>query len=64
MNIIQKVRNFFKEVYAELRKTNWLSRKEVLRYTIIVLIVTVVVSAILGGLDYIFSEILKTFILK
>ncbi len=64
MNFVAKTQTFFKEVYVELRKTNWLSRQEVLRYTLIVLAVTIVVAAILGGLDFVFSEILKKFILK
>ena len=64
MNLVQKIQVFFKEVYVELRKTNWLSQKEVLRYTLIVLGVTLVVALILGGLDYIFSTALKTFIFK
>ncbi|OGZ73446.1 MAG: preprotein translocase subunit SecE [Candidatus Staskawiczbacteria bacterium RIFCSPLOWO2_01_FULL_38_12b] len=64
MTIVQKVKTFFKEVYVELRKTNWLSRGEVLRYTLIVLAVTIIVAAFLGGLDYAFSTVLKSFILK
>jgi len=64
MNFIQKTQIFFKEVYVELRKVNWLSRKEVLRYTLIVLAISLVVSAFLGGLDYLFSTSLKSFILK
>ena len=64
MNAMNKITIFFKEVYVELRKTNWLSRKEVLRYTLIVLAVTIVVAAFLGGLDYAFSTILKSFRVK
>ncbi len=64
MTTTQKVKAFFKEVYVELRKTNWLSRREVLRYTLIVLAVTVIVAAFLGGLDYLFSTVLKSFIFK
>jgi len=63
MTIIQKTQVFFKEVYIELRKTNWLSRTEVLRYTLVVLAVTLVVAGFLGGLDYVFSTILKSAIL-
>lgn len=64
MNIVGKTQTFFKEVYVELRKVSWLSRVEVLRYTLIVLLVTVVVAAFLGGLDYIFSELIQKYILK
>jgi len=64
MNIIQKTRNFFKEVYVEMRKVNWLSRSDLLRYTLIVLAVTIIVAAFLGGLDYLFSYLMKKFIIK
>ncbi len=62
MNIIEKVKSFLKEVYVELKRVSWLSRKDILRYTLIVLGVTVAVAAFLGGLDYIFTEIIKRFI--
>lgn len=64
MTIIQKIKVFFKEVYVELKKVNWLSRNEVLRYTLIVLLVTLFVAVILGGLDFLFSTALKSFIFK
>ncbi|MSU60376.1 MAG: preprotein translocase subunit SecE [Candidatus Staskawiczbacteria bacterium] len=64
MNIVQKTKVFFKEVYVELRKTNWLSRNEVLRYTLIVLAVTIAVAGFLGGLDYVFSTVLRSVIFK
>ena len=64
MDITQKTTAFFKEVYVELRKTNWLATREVVRYTLIVLAVTIVVAAFLGGLDFLFSEALKLFVFK
>lgn len=64
MSVVQKTQTFFKEVYIELRKVNWLTRSEVLRYTIIVLVVTIVVAAFLGGLDYLFSTGIQKFIIK
>jgi len=64
MKAIEKSQTFFKEVYVELKKVNWLTRKEVLRYTIIVLALTIVVAVFLGGLDYLFSTGIKSFILK
>jgi len=64
MITLQKTQTFFKEVYVELRKVNWLTRREIIRYTLIVLAVTLIVAAVLGGLDYIFSTALKTFIVN
>ncbi|MEK7562428.1 MAG: preprotein translocase subunit SecE [Patescibacteria group bacterium] len=62
MNITQKINIFFKEVWVEMKRVNWLSNKDVLRYTLIVLAVTVIVAAFLGGLDFIFTEIIKKFV--
>jgi preprotein translocase SecE subunit len=64
MNIVDKTQTFFKEAYVELRKTNWLTYQEVLRYTLLVLAVTIVVAAFLGGLDYLFSAAIKSLIFK
>lgn len=61
-NIQEKTKEFFKEVFVEMKRVNWLSRKEVIKYTLVVLGVTLAVSVFLGGLDYIFTEILKQFI--
>ena len=64
MNILQRTNVFFNEVYVELRKISWLSRKDVIRYTLIVLAVTIIVAAFLGGLDYLFSSLMQNFILR
>ena len=64
MNITQKINIFFKEVYTEMRRVSWLSRKEIIKYTLIVLGFTIISAAFLGGLDYIFTLIIKNFILK
>lgn len=64
MNITQKINIFFKEVWVEMKRVSWLSRKEVLRYTLIVLAFSAVVAVFLGGLDYIFTEIIRRFLLQ
>lgn len=47
-----------------MRKVNWLSRREILKYTMIVLFVTIAAAAFLGGLDYVFTTLIKDFILN
>jgi len=64
MNITQRINIFFREVWVEMKRVSWLSRKDIIKYTIIVLGVTAAVAAFLGGLDYIFTEIIRLFILK
>ena len=62
--ITQKINIFFKEVWVEMKRVSWLSQKDVLRYTLIVLGFTIAVSVFLGGLDYIFTAIIKSFVLR
>ena len=62
--ITQKINTFFKDVWAEMRRVSWLSQKDIIRYTLIVLGVTIGAAAFLGGLDFIFTEIIKKFILR
>jgi len=64
MTITQKISLFFKEVWVEMRRVSWLSRKDIFRYTLIVLGITIVAAAFLGGLDFLFTSIIKMFVLK
>ena len=64
MTITQKIKEFFKEVLVEMKRVSWLSQKDVLRYTFIVLGITIAVAAFLGGLDYIFTEVIKRLIIR
>jgi preprotein translocase subunit SecE len=57
-----KVITFLKEVKLELKKVNWPTRKETVKYTLIVIGVSAAVAAFLGGLDFIFTTLLNRFI--
>ena len=47
---------FVKEVRAELRKVAWATREELVRYSTIVLITLIVVTALIFGLDWLFAQ--------
>ncbi len=47
--------SFIGDVIAELKKVTWLSRRETVYLTGLVLIVAVIVGLILGGIDWVFS---------
>ena len=47
----------------EIKKVNWPTRQETIRYTLIVVVVSLVVAGFLGGLDLIFLRLLNQFIL-
>jgi preprotein translocase subunit SecE len=52
-----RIQRYFKETIGELKKVNWPTRKEAINLTVIVLIVTFAMSAILGLLDLLFSRV-------
>ena len=51
---------FLREVRGELRKVAWPSRAETVNYSIVVLVTVIVLTAMIYGLDWIFS----TFVLE
>ena len=52
-----RIQRYIKETIGELKKVNWPTRKEAINLTVIVLIVTFTMSAILGLLDLLFSRV-------
>jgi preprotein translocase subunit SecE len=63
MNFFNKITTFLKEVRLEMKKVNWPTRQETLRYTLIVIGVSLAVAAFLGALDFLFTTLLNKFIL-
>ncbi|MDP9846815.1 preprotein translocase subunit SecE [Streptosporangium lutulentum] len=47
---------FYRQIIAELRKVIWPTRKELISYTIIVLVFVVIMIGIVSLLDYVFTE--------
>ena len=51
---MKKIVNFFKEVKAEFKQISWPKRESIIQSTIVVISISVIVSLILGGFDYLF----------
>lgn len=51
--------NYFKGAYAEMRKVTWPTRKETYNYTILVIAISLATAIFLGGLDYLFNFIIE-----
>jgi preprotein translocase subunit SecE len=51
------LRQFLKEVRAELRKVNWPTRRELLGYTVVVLVAVVFLTALVFAMDLTFSKV-------
>ena len=48
---------FFGDIIAELKKVVWLTRREAIYLTALVLVVAIIVGSVLGALDYGFAEL-------
>jgi preprotein translocase subunit SecE len=53
---------FINEVRAEIKKITWPSRDELIGATIIVCILVLIFAAILGGMDALFTVLIKKII--
>jgi preprotein translocase subunit SecE len=51
------VTRFLREVKSELRKVNWPTRDETLKFTFVVIVISVMVAVYIGGLDALFLTI-------
>jgi len=59
-----KAIQFIKEAKAELLKVNWPTKQQTINYTLTVIGISIAIALFLGGWDYFFESIFKTFILK
>ena len=58
------VRKFLKEVRLELAKVDWPSRRELISYTVVVLVTVVVMTSLVFGLDFVFSKLIFNVLTK
>jgi preprotein translocase subunit SecE len=58
-----RIKKFFLEARQELRHVNWPTRKEATRLTAIVIGIALGLALFLGAFDYIFSFLMKNYIL-
>jgi len=57
-----RVVNYFQEVKSELAKVIWPKRGEVLKLTIMVILISLLVGLYVGGLDLAFTKLLEVLI--
>lgn len=60
---MNKIVTFLKEAKAELYKVNWPTQKQIIEYTVAVLIISLIAALFLGSLDMLFSKIVETYFL-
>jgi preprotein translocase subunit SecE len=56
---IDKLKEYFKEVYLETKRVTWPSRKDTLKGTYVILITVVVAAAFLGIVDITVGKLIR-----
>ena len=59
-----KIKKFFEESRSEFRHVNWPTRPEGIRLTGIVIILSIGLALFLGIFDYLFTNLIKIFVLR
>ena len=60
--IVKALVTYLKEVQLEISKVVWPKREEIVKLTLIVLLISGIVGFYVGGLDYAFTKLLEYFI--
>ena len=54
--------SYIKEVKAETKNIKWPTKKQVINYTIVVIVLSILLAAYVGALDALFAKILSKII--
>ena len=61
--MLERIITFLKEARLELRKVSWPTRTQTVRYTVAVILMSLVIAAFLGAFDFLFTYLLNNFLL-
>jgi preprotein translocase subunit SecE len=56
-SLLGRLALFLRQVVAELRKVIWPTRKELINYTIVVVVFVLAMAGIVAVLDYVFTQV-------
>lgn len=62
VNLLERARRYFRGVYSELKKVHWPTRREILTYTLVVLVAVVIVAVLIWVFDILLSRVLQLII--
>ena len=57
--MFQKLITYLKETRLEMRKVNWPSRRDTMRFTTTVVAVSLAIAVLLGTFDFIFRRLIS-----
>lgn len=63
-NLVHASSAYFRETKEELQKVTWLSRKDIIDHTLIVIVSVAIAAAFIAVVDYGLSQVIKQVVLK
>lgn len=57
--MLEQLSSFFKESYAELQKVTWISRKEVMGSTVVIMILISILSIFVAFVDFVLAKVIE-----
>jgi preprotein translocase subunit SecE len=61
---VRRILDYLSEVRAELSKVTWPKRDEIIKLTIVVLLISAIVGLYVGALDFVFTKLLEITVSK
>ncbi len=58
MVMIKKIKNFASDVVAEMKKVSWPTKEQLRESTVVVIVVTIIITAITWLFDTVFTKII------
>lgn len=59
---MQKIITYLKEVIQELKKVSWPNKEQTINKTVLVIVVSVFMTLYIGGLDFLFQQLMNLLI--
>lgn len=56
---MEKIKKFIQDVQKEMKKVSWPSQKELVDYTIVVVVFAIILAVFIFGIDRVYSTILE-----
>lgn len=57
------LQSYIKDTKGELKHVNWPTKEQTINFTIVVVVLAVLVGVLLGFFDFIFTSLLKMFVI-
>ncbi len=61
---MRNIVTFLGEAKAELARVNWPSRRQIIQYTMLVIVMSFAMAVFLGSLDFLFSFLVERYLLS